>query len=73
MGAGVKEVLDSPLQGSTRRSQLSFSLEEKKEEKGSSPSLGEESSGTSSREICPAQTCRITKFPELEVSHRDHN
>lgn len=74
VGVGVQGLLDPPLQGSTRSSQLSFSLgKREKEEKGSCPSLGKESSGTSSTEICPAQRCRITKYPELEVSHRGHN
>lgn len=54
-------------------SALLFLGKKKREEKGSSPSLGKESFGTSSREICPAQRCRITKYPELEVSHGGHN
>lgn len=45
----------------------------KRQEKESSPSLGKESFGTSSREIFPAQRCRITKYPELEVSYGGHN
>lgn len=70
VGVGVQEVVDTPSTRQHKDLSAFLFLGKKREEKGSPTSLGKENFGSSSREICSAQRCRITKYPELEMSHR---